>query len=189
MKPAEPDRVRALLHDARGRPVPFVNRWSGEGTDADYHVRTDPLVGRLAFFSVYRPGDGEPDFTAQNIQRQRKCMVRGLCQVCGVQIPRHETALLVLSSISAGVHEVEGHGPVPLLSEPWLHPECAAYAAAVCPGLRRRANLGDFALIHPRSATLVESRGWIEGPLERYTRKELPTMWVKLAVREWEPWP
>jgi hypothetical protein len=188
VKPSEPEAVRALLHDARGRPVPFINIWSGEGSETDWHIRTDPLVGRLAFFIPHRPGSGEPDFTKQNIQRQRKCMVRRLCQVCGQAIPPRDAGLLVMSSISVATHEVYEHGPVPLFSEPWCHPECITYAAAICPGLRRRQNQHDFSLIRPRRVSLIESRGWVEGPLERYTKKEQPTMWVKAAVLEWEQW-
>ena len=180
-------RVPAWLEHLRldkGRPVPYVNRWGPERPER-FSIRPDRhAAGRLAVFD----GDADetvPDFTAQNLQRQRECMVAGLCQVCAREVP-WSRRFLVLSSVSIGKATIEG---IPweqvVITEPWLDEACARLAVDVCPALIRRGRDADRTQVHITSeqqVVLTMSVGTVAGPLKEESERVLPAMWAKALL-------
>lgn len=177
-----PDWLAHLRSDSRGRPVPYINRWGPEQVER-LSIAYDPNIREMGvFFDDSR--EHTPDFTAQHMGRQRECMTRGLCQVCGRPVPagRH---LLVLSAMSTRVVDVDGMGAVTVVSEPWLDERCARFALGVCPALLRRRTGEDLSVLLVRDIArirLVISRGWIDGPLEAESKRVQPALWVKVMV-------
>lgn len=132
-----------LRRDRRGLPVPYINAWGPERIE----VRPDPLVdGRMAAFHVDDYAAG-PDFTKQATQRQRECMVKGLCQVCGLEVPWHARSLVV-SSLSVDFRAIPGNPAAAVIHEPWLCMRCVRIATRWCPALIRRTDTTDL-VVHP----------------------------------------
>jgi hypothetical protein len=176
-----PPRLAHLRRDRRGLPVPFVNNWGPEDP-ARYAVMPDRTVGRDALF-LDDHDQAVPDFTRQSMQRQRLCVVDGLCQVCTRPVP-WSRRFLVVSDISIDVIDLGGEQWV-ALTEPWLDEECAAVAVERCPALVRRTradNLSVVKVTSRRQVRLVVSTGWVEGPLEAATRANPVAMWVKILL-------
>lgn len=156
-----------LRRDARGLPVPWVNRWGTE-TAAATRIDRDPVVGRLA---VFHDDHGDvPDFLRQNMGRQREAMMVGLCQVCGRRVPWSRRNLIVSSASCQKINAEDPHAPIGTrqaiaISEPWLDDRCAAIATQLCPALIRRADADDLHLVPVRShaeATPVLSLGRLD---------------------------
>jgi hypothetical protein len=166
-----------LQKDHRGLPVPYVNAWGPQVPD----VRPDDHVeGRLALFNV-DDFNGAPDFTRQSAQRQRQCMVEGLCQVCGLGVP-WQARYLVVSSVSVAFVALPGRPPVPLVSEPWLCGRCAKIATRWCPALLRRRDTSDL-MVHriesPADVTVRMSTGRVDGFPDA---GDQVVIWVKLSL-------
>lgn len=140
-----------LRRDRRGIPVPWINRWGPESVEAT-EIRYDPHAGQLALF---HDDHGEvPDFTAQNMGRQRQAVACGLCQVCGRPVP-WSRRFLVLSRISA--EHVTAAGRVMLaISEPWLDQRCALLATTTCPALIRLKSTEEIQLLAVTAKRQVE---------------------------------
>jgi hypothetical protein len=176
-----PRRLAHLRRDRRGLPVPFINNWGPEDVDR-LSVKFDRTVGRDALF--LDDHDQEvPDFTRQNFQRQRLCVVDGLCQVCARPVP-WSRRFLVVSDISIDVIDLDGERWVSL-TEPWLDEECASIAVKRCPALVRRTRADNLSVVKVssrRQAELVVSTGWVEGALESATRANPVAMWVKILL-------
>ena len=176
-----PSYLIHLRTDRRGVPVPFVNLWGVEDT-AHLTVRYDHHVQDRAVFLDDADQD-VPDFTRQNMQRQREAMASGLCQVCGRPVPwsrRH----LVIADMT--VERVELYGRmVPVIHEPWLDKRCATFALRHCPALIRRTRDEALTLVpvtSRRQVRLVVSHGWVDGHLEAETRARPVAMWVKALL-------
>lgn len=180
---AKPDFDPWLAHlrrDRRGLPVPYINLW-GQQTIENTRVEFDRHVGRDAVF-VEDAADG-PNFLKQSPQRQRECVVMGLCQVCGRPTPWSRRNL-VISGISVDFVTVAGRTRA-VLTEPWLDDRCAEIATKWCPALIRRQHREDLTLVPIRSqseAQLVISSGWLEGPLEAATKAEPVAMFAKVIL-------
>ena len=118
------DWLAHLRTDRRGLPVPYVNVW---GDEARLPVRVEHDVNVRAR-AVFTDDSGQtvPDFTRQCMQRQRECVVQGLCQVCARPVP-WSRRFLVVSSISVEQIELPG-GQAPVVTEPWLCGWCAGIA-------------------------------------------------------------
>jgi hypothetical protein len=160
-----PDWLDHLRRDRYGRPIPQVNRWGLVEKLELAQVQFDPLVGGNAAF-YFDAGETEPDFTRQNVHRQRRSVITGECQVCGRQVPwkrRH----LVISSVSTST--VQSRGPMLgrlVVSEPWMDARCAEFAITKCPELIRRSRGEDLTLISVTSPTdvdIVFKVGAVEG--------------------------
>lgn len=179
MKP--PPFLAHLRTNARGRPVPYINRWGGEDVNR-LSIRHDGYVDRPGVF-LDDSAQPEPDFFAQEMSRQRQCMAGGLCQVCGRPVPWSRRVLLV-SSMST--EQITMHGkPFVVVTEPWLDERCAEFALTVCPALIRRRTAEDLVAVQVKSkrqVQLVVSTGWVDGPLEAESRRVMPAMWVKALV-------
>lgn len=176
-----PPRLAHLRRDARGLPVPYINLW-GPSDPARFSIRHDRRVGGDALF-MDDDGETVPDFTKQNVQRQRECIIDGLCQVCGRPVP-WSRRYLVYSTISADAVDVEG-APRTAISEPWLDGWCARVAVERCPGLIRRKRGDDLSLLLVTSAREVElsvSRGCVDGPLAERTGAEPVFMWARIVL-------
>lgn len=177
-----PDFLAHLRRDRRGLPVPYINRWGPEDTDR-YTIQYDPNVGGPGIFD-YDNNETVPDFTAQNYQRQRKCMVQGLCQVCARQIPWSRRFLVVSGGISVENISIGGR-KVAVVIEPWLDQRCAEFALTTCPALIRRRTAEGLLMIpitSKQDTQLIGSVGWVEGHLEAESKRIRPSMWVKLAL-------
>ena len=174
-----PPWMSHLRRDRRGLPVPYINLW-GPANDVDkLSIRHDRNVGRPAVF-MDDEGFDTPDFTSQNMQRQRECWTQGLCQVCARPVP-WSRRWLVIAAMS--VETITLHGrDIPVVTEPWLCQRCADFAITTCPDLIRRRRDERLTLIpvtSKREVALTNSIGWIEGPLEEKSKRIQPTMWVK----------
>lgn len=178
-----PDWLGHLRTDARGRPVPFVNRWGLDEKPALTGIQFDPNVGGNAVF-YFDAEEAEPNFKAQSMQRQRRCMVLGECQVCGRPVPwrrRH----LVISTVSTGT--VSSPGPLKgsiSVGEPWLDRRCAEFAMKYCPALLRRAHGEDLDLVSVTSkhdVQMIIKAGAVDGYPE--TWKEPVAMWVEIVLK------
>lgn len=175
-----PRRLKHLRLDRRGIPVPYINRWGKvENTDL-MSLKYDPNVREQAVF-YDDSGEAEPDFTRQNFQRQRECMVRDLCQVCRRSIPKQDRRLVIAPMT---VETIEAYGrPHVVIFEPWLDPICADLAVNRCPELIRRTRDEQLTVVPvPTDPVSFVSKGWVEGPLEDRSRQVQPVMWVKILL-------
>lgn len=183
MKPDFEPWLGHLRRDRRGLPVPYVNRWGPEDT-ARMEIRHDPHAqGRAVFLDD--SAETEPDFTRQNMGRQRECMALGLCQVCARPVPWSRRNLVVAALSVEWVYLPEYRAEVPVVFEPWLDDRCAEIAVSWCPALIRRQRSEELTVIKIRSrrdVALVASRGWVEGHLAEETQADQAVIWLKLAV-------
>ncbi|MEU3355286.1 hypothetical protein [Streptomyces sp. NPDC037389] len=156
----------ASTHMLSRRPVsvPYITAWSGEtrrteaivpnrmGTGITFldgeTVQDRDERGALWASRGLAPGRGEPLFGHVHSQRQRRCMRRRLCQVCGGPADHTNDGTLWLLD-TAGVE-----GPFPLDVERTMQPpvcrRCALTAPSLCPALRR-----SHALVRVRKHTIV----------------------------------
>lgn len=172
----------AHLERWRGLPAPYVNRRATGETEQDWYLRYDPNVAAIAAHMADQ-ADAPIDFTHQCIQRQRECVVSGMCQVCARPVAWPDRRL-VLSSVSIETVDVDGH-PVPVVTEPWLCPDCADFALHTCPALIRRRRDEDLHLVAvtgPGDCRVVLSSGWIEGRHEEATKANPVVMWAKILL-------
>lgn len=177
-----PDWLSHLRVDRRGLPVPYVNRWGLEEDVASLSIEYDPNVGMLGVFCDDSKEE-IPNFTAQNMQRQRECITQGLCQVCHRQVP-YSRRCVVISSVSVETVTVAGQERA-VIFEPWLCTRCALYAVDRCPALIRRKHDEDLTIFPIKRASdyrITVSQGWIEGPLEQQSRETTPAMWAKIIL-------
>lgn len=177
-----PNWLAHLRTDRHGLPVPYVNLW-GEEDQARIQMRFDRHTKSQGLF-LYDADQEVPDFTRQNMGRQRECMVDGLCQVCHRFLP-WSRRFLVVSEVSVRLITLPKVGEVAAIHEPWLCQRCAMFAIDKCPALIRRNHLDELQLIPITSkmdVSMVVSRGWIEGPLEEETKRVQPAMWCKILL-------
>ncbi|RKN43874.1 hypothetical protein D7294_09265 [Streptomyces hoynatensis] len=137
---------------AKGLPVPFVAKWSGEEVTVGGALTVRPDGGGLAYRDaaagdrdrhgvlwarvVRAPGVGRPDFRVMHPVRQRGAMLGLLCQVCGGPADRSGKGWLFV----LGRPEVVGEGvsgwPEGLLcTKPPVCVPCARRAVRLCPHL------------------------------------------------------
>ena len=103
-------RSRQLWPDALAIPVRLSRR---------------PVVGGLAVpWVVAHHADGTPVLGFVDGSRQAACLTRCWCQACGEPLGSPLVLMVRARDIVARY-----------VTEPGLHPECAAYAAAACPML------------------------------------------------------
>jgi hypothetical protein len=177
-----PGWLSHLRTDRRGLPVPYINQWGLEEDLARVSIRHDRHIGGpgLHYDDI---GLTVPDFTKQNWQRQRECMLGGRCQVCHRPVP-WSRRFLVLAAMS--VDQVRmGNRTYGVVTEPWLDDRCARYAMEVCPALIRRTREEQLTLVPITSkwqGQLLTSVGWVEGPLEVESKRVQPAMWVKFYL-------
>lgn len=179
-----PQHMQHLRRDRRGLPVPYINQWGAESVER-YRLDYDTNVARLAVWLDDDP-NGDPDFTRQHMGRQRECATQGLCQVCRAHVP-WSRRFLAVAAMSVERITVPGvsRDEVAVITEPWLCQRCAEFAATTCPDLIRRTRDESLSIVAITSKTqvrLVVSTGYIDGPLEAWSRRMQPAMWVKVHV-------
>lgn len=147
-----PAAIAARPREKHGFPVPYVSAWSdahdGPPLDRQMLVATVYEAGVptkwVANVAVDRggPATGTPQLGKLDELRQRECMTKPKCQVCGMVISPKGPFLFVADVSAADPREWELEtgekvtaalvGP---LSEPMLHEACAWYSVQVCPGI------------------------------------------------------
>jgi hypothetical protein len=171
-----------LRRDRRGLPVPFINAW-GERTIGSMRADHDPVVGGQAMF--FDDHGDVPDFTYQSPQRQRQCMVQGLCQVCGKPVPWSRRNLVISGMSVEWQYVADLRREVPVVTEPWMCDRCCAIATTWCPALIRRRVDEKMTVIPVRSqreVQIVVSVGSIDGPGLEWTRQRPVFMHAKLRL-------
>ncbi|MBC2869792.1 hypothetical protein [Streptomyces mexicanus] len=127
----------------KGHPVPYITAWTAEPIPLPRVTADAQGLGLLGHARdgdgvLWRPfglrqGMGRPEYGTVHGPRQRRCMRRLLCQVCGCPADRDERGWLWLLEDHRGERgwpegEVTTHPPV-------CRP-CAGVAARLCPHLR-----------------------------------------------------
>lgn len=86
LRPIPENERHTILMGGVDIPVPYVAAWSSEFPNVK--VAPEPLLGgKPALFRASgRRGEGKPVLGKMDLGRQRLCIIRGVCQVCGGQI-------------------------------------------------------------------------------------------------------
>jgi hypothetical protein len=169
--------------DRRGIPVPYINQWGGEDATR-YRIALDRHVRGPALF-LDDDQDGEPDFTHQNMARQRECMVAGLCQVCARSVPWSRRWLVVADVTTNNVRAIGQD--IAVIHEPWLCQRCAAFAVEHCPALIRRRRTERLLLVPVTRRGVIRlfvSTGFVDppAPCAQESHRLMPAMWVKAQL-------
>ena len=78
-------------------------------------------------------GAGKPEFSKPHMNRQRECIARGLCDLCGKSLKA--STKVSLSHARPVPHSAAGWEILQV--EPLLHRRCAAESLRYCPSLKR----------------------------------------------------
>lgn len=177
---SEPMSFRNCLRDEKDRPVPYINIWAGEMPEETWQMIYDPYINKVGIaVPSDKRGVGDPDFTRQAPDRQRSCMVGHRCQIC---FTKDAPWLVVSDSVGSRTIMFEMQ-PKLVFTEPWMCKDCALFAIETCPALIRRLADDDLMLCRPTEYGWGYSSGWMEGPLQERSQKEMPAMWAELHVR------
>lgn len=138
----------------RGVPVPYAARWTGEVNREPATVGTDPSDGSL---HVYYPDGrevrdhmgvlwmregltrtGEPEFGELSVHRQRACMMKRLCQVCGNKIDQPVIRWLLdpRQIVTSRDPRLRGED-ITVTSSPPTCDECVEKSIKLCPAMSR----------------------------------------------------
>lgn len=112
-------------------PVPHTVLWSAE--DQNFLAPDEWADGHTAICNPDRQGEGRPRFGKPHMQRQRRAVVLGLCDLCGKPLKGHSKVSLSHAKVRRGA----GDQLVVMQVEPLLHKPCAAISMAHCPSLKR----------------------------------------------------
>jgi hypothetical protein len=164
--------------------VPYINQWGAEDDPGRWRIAHDRHVNGPALF-FDDDLDGEPDFTRQNMARQRECMVEGMCQVCAHGVPWSRRWLIVADITTNNISALGQD--IAVIHEPWLCERCAGFAVEHCPALIRRRRTERLLLVPvPRAGDvrLFVSKGFVDppAPCAEESRRLQPAMWVKVAL-------
>ena len=165
MIPAQ-DRVRRHQHQAAAPAIPV-------------RLAARPVIGGLAapWISVHH-ADGTPVLGAVDAARQALCLARHWCQACGQPLRSPLVLLARARDIAAGY-----------VTEPGLHPECAAYSAAACPMLSGSMRRYRSAPRPPRQERCgipeCACRAWIPAAdsthRSGHAREAFAAVWIRLG--------
>jgi hypothetical protein len=132
-----------------GSVVPYVGQWTGEDSPpysvvrrpeggigyADETIMDRDEWGVLWVRMRSRIGVGKPLFTKLHPRRQRRAMLRLICQVCAEPADRSEQGMLWLlpgSHVSGADEQDDGIAT----TQPPLCRQCARISSRMCPALR-----------------------------------------------------
>lgn len=139
----------------RGLPVPWVAIWSSETNPGDVDVTwnhrlgqpvvTGPVELRFGLYWVNGPltpsREGTVEFGATSSSRQRDCMLRPRCQVCGERIRRKP--FWIIPADGGWVEEVTARRPRTMeTKQPPVCGACYETAPLWCPHLRHAPWVG-----------------------------------------------
>lgn len=120
-----------------GTPVPYVALWSSE--EHSHIAPCEYAGGRNAIFSSGERGVGQPVWGKMEERRQRMTVHLKRCQVCNCKLTGERAFGMDLPC------EMENSGRrFPALTEPPVCLQCVRYTLDLCPGNRRRAELGQL---------------------------------------------
>lgn len=134
-----------------GLVVPWVTKWSGESNQGQHAIRlvvpanggqvylayTDAGLderdarGVLWFRDGLNPGVGTPLWSNVHAGRQRRCMTRPCCQVCGTVLPDTDIPWLFPAAQWEGLQDGGVHTATPPTCR-----DCWPTAERLCPHLR-----------------------------------------------------
>lgn len=110
-----------------GQDVPWNAMWTGEDCN---EIRPCRYVGgKLALWSPYSPGDGQPVFAKPHHVRQRKSIAEMRCSVCGELTTEVDRWWFPFGDYRDGFW-VSTESPV--------HSACAELARARCPMIQKK---------------------------------------------------
>lgn len=119
-------------------PVSFSVAWTEEKA---FWIAPCPYAfGKAAVHQQDAPGIGKPTFAKPHMNRQRKSIREGLCDICAKPV-RVKTKV---SFSEERWVDVQGQS-MPLVIEPLCCRECAVIAIEHCPHLKRR--IGEGAIV------------------------------------------
>lgn len=156
-----PPQIAALPRNHADIPVTFTAAWTSE---LHVEIRPDPLLqpimgDALAYFSSGAQGDGEPRIVLPHPERVRRCVIEGLCQVCGQPLaagPRW------VCDIRLGEEWFRvGKRLVPLLIDAWTCISCLDYSIRNCPNLSSRKHLNVLRVYEWLPVPTLERPKWI----------------------------
>lgn len=110
--------------------VPWTVGWTGEGS---FYIGQCQFTRQPAICQAVAPGVGKPNFGRPHWNRQRECIAKYLCDLCG-------KSLKLATKVSLSHARPVGHGAdglAILQVEPLLHRACAAESMRYCPSLKR----------------------------------------------------
>jgi hypothetical protein len=111
-------------------PVPHTVLWSEEVAS---FLAPDPIAeNRIALCNPELQGQGKPMFGKPHMQRQRRAVILGLCDLCGKPLKGRSKVSLSHASMRTGAE-----GLCVMQVEPLLHKECATLSLRHCPSLKR----------------------------------------------------
>lgn len=168
--------------------VPYTTTWTGETAQpcdlvevpgrgiayADESLSDRDRHGVLWSRSPFRPGQGRPEFGQVHPLRQRRAMLRLLCQVCAG--PANRTAEGVLWLVRDYDEDWPNWPERMAITEPPVCLPCARLAMRACPALRRGA-----AAFRARRFPIIGVRGGL------YTVGLVPHLTTVTMVRYDDP--
>lgn len=116
--------------------VPFTVSWSAE--ERFFTAPCPMFGGNIAVCQDDAPGEGKPLFGKPHMQRQRRAIAQGLCDLCGR--PLRTSTKVSLSHARPQPHGALGWAILQV--EPLLHKSCALESLRFCPSLRRDIEAG-----------------------------------------------
>jgi hypothetical protein len=139
--------------DTYPKTIPWVTRWTGEKiTEVPFGVNPfvggpggsvfiDPKFGtenRDENGVLWRPEGinrkGSPEFSQVNSNRQRACMLKGLCQVCGKKIDERPIRWLMVPAQLEHLSS-DNDKTVDCTQSPPTCSDCIPIAQALCPAI------------------------------------------------------
>lgn len=164
-----------------GVPVPYTAAWSAEEAPGMLYLGMCQYAKRIAIMQHHARGQGKPRFGAPHMDRQRKVIALGLCDLCAR--PLKTRTKISLSRARPQLHGVS-HGDV-LQVEPLLHKECAAESMRHCPSLRRQLQDGS---LHIRQVTRSACQFAVyseQGTFEAVGQRAIAICHAKVQLIDW----
>lgn len=119
-------------------PVPQTVLWSGE--DESFLAVDEWADGLMAMCNPDRQGEGRPMFGKPHMQRHRRAIVLGLCDLCGKPLKGHTKVSLSHAKMTHAARDEL----VVMQVEPLLHKICAAVSMQHCPSLKKDIGQGSL---------------------------------------------
>lgn len=184
----------------KGRPVPWVARWSGEIAKSPAQVARTPdgqvvvLYERgelrddhgVLWISESPTREGVPEYAQVSAWRQRSCMLNRLCQVCGEQI---ESRLIRWLIDPRQIHTMS-NAATATMSPPTCD-GCIPLALDLCPAMKkshRIAKVLEYRVIGVYGTVVrygpENQPQQTEDVLIEYDRKDYPFAFTQVVARQ-----
>lgn len=168
---------RTKLPQFKGRPVPWVTRWTAEISDSRYDLAFTTREGHLSYSDGNNHHDshgvlwqregigrgGEPDWASVSTYRQKASMERRKCQVCGDKIADGPIRWLMPLGEGYEIFNENEDNEVFLTWNPPTCEGCVLLALELCPHLKRNGyqvlKVLDYEVWGVTGLTMVVSEG------------------------------